>query len=303
MQQQKTQADSSSVPGISAHKPLWQQQQQMHLSRRLTSSSTTSGSQHGQQVPGTSRPSLVRRRVTVPTTPPTAAAAAAAAQETAAEDGSSEPFKSVSSVPSWVFGARQQLQQQHTQAGASKRLHSSSKAQAAALRGVPLRQQQEQHKLMALVAGYTVEEAANDLLPLLLEFAPAGSSVVIAVAADSAAAAAADDQGQQQQQQQSARQQLPEGLDWEGQLEAEEEPQHAGAAPVLHSINYRYLAFIFRLCSVVVNPFSNTFCESIRRQKRSRSIQVLCLCCTPSSTGTGRSGSLLRCLHSVAAEG
>jgi hypothetical protein len=236
--QQEMQADTSSVFDGSTHKPPWQQQQQM-LSRRLTSSSTTSGSQHGQQLPGTSRSSLVRRRVTVASTPPTAAAAAAAA---AAEDDDEEPFKSVSSVPSWVFGARQQLQQ-HTQARASKRLHGSSKARKAAEGGVRLHpRQEERHKLTVLVAGYSTEEAANDLLQLLLEFAPAGSSVVIAVAADSAtaaAAAAAEDQGQQQQQQ-PARQQLPEGLDWEGQLEAEEEPQHAGAAPVLHSIDYRY---------------------------------------------------------------
>jgi hypothetical protein len=151
-----------------------------------------------------------------------------------------EPFKSVSSVPSWAFGARQ-LQQQLTQARPSKRLHSSSKARQSASSGARLQaqqqQQQQQHKLKVLVAGYSVKEAANDLLPLLLEFAPAGSSVVIAVVADNDTSASAEDQGQQQQQ--SARQQLPEGLDWEGQLEADEEPQHAGAAPVLHSISYR----------------------------------------------------------------
>ncbi|WIA35393.1 hypothetical protein OEZ86_003839 [Tetradesmus obliquus] len=93
------------------------------------------------------------------------------------------------------------------------------------------------HKLKILVAGYTIEEAANDLLPLLLEFAPAGSSVVVALPrAEHDAAAAADSQQQQQQQQQ-----LPEGLEWEGQLEAEEEPQQPGGIPVMHCISYRFL--------------------------------------------------------------
>jgi hypothetical protein len=247
-QQQQFTADfSRNDLDSSKHKPSWQQQQQLlaHSPRHATSN-TSSGSSNAQANPkavaeaataGKARSTLLRRRITVASASPGAAGRAAAAADDDDDDDDDAdnedgPIASVSSVPNWVFGAKQQRlqqQQQHTQSQASKLLHSRRVAGTSAKQH---QQQQHTHKLKVLIAGYGAEEAANDLLPLLLEFAPAGSRVVVALArADHDAAAAAGD-GQQQQQ-------LPEGLDWEGQLEAEEEAPHAGGAAVLHCINYR----------------------------------------------------------------
>jgi hypothetical protein len=225
--QQQQQLDTSNARDSSAHKPPWQQQQPSYLLRHPTTSTSSSRSATpwGAAAGGAAGSTLLRRSITVASTSPHAA--------TAAADDDKEPFRSVISVPSWVFGAKQQLQQQqHTQARASRRLHNRTLAPTAAADLHHRSQQQNTRMLKILLAGYCIDEAANDLLPLLLEFAPAGSSVVVAVPRAEHDVAG---NGQQQQQQQ----QLPEGLDWEGVLEAEEEPQHAGAAPVLHSVSYR----------------------------------------------------------------
>jgi hypothetical protein len=66
-------------------------------------------------------------------------------------------------------------------------------------------------------AGFSAVECARDLLPHLLDFAPAGSWVVFAV---------------------GPFDEPPPELDYEGTVEEDE--QRDGRAPVLHQIHYRY---------------------------------------------------------------
>jgi hypothetical protein len=107
---------------------------------------------------------------------------------------------------SWLFGGGKPSQSS-IKALASERL---AKVVPEGPSGPPKRQ------LKLIVAGFTADEAGNDLLPYLLDFAPPGSSVVVTL---------------------KEGEELPEGLEAEGVMEEEEETEYG--EPIMHKLNYR----------------------------------------------------------------
>lgn len=106
---------------------------------------------------------------------------------------------------SWLFGAGKK--QSSAKAAAANRL---ANVPAAVARGPPSR------KLRIVVAGFTAEEAAEDLLPHFVDFAPPGSTVNFTV---------------------KEGVELPDGLQWEGSMEEVEEREDG--EPITHKIYYK----------------------------------------------------------------